>query len=339
LKFDTHRNYSGVSEIKEKIMAQLTFDTEIQEQNGTLIGPFRFPVQMLAEQEYGGHLSIHDDDQAQELGFSGAPIEGPTHFSQFDPLLYQIWGDRWFEAGCISSHFKNVVVEGEEVQAFVELPAEGAQITKIWAVKKTGEAVLEGTASLGPDHPETRLDALMASRDTPENLVLLEHVKIGDKSPSAEIVTMGFDQHLGNSYPFTLAGKLQKITEKCRWYFAEEAAASPWGKAIIPTEMISPLVGHTKSGLNSPKGPSIGLFADLEVRMIKGPLFAGQEYQLEREVVGLGESKRTESMWIKTSIKDPQSGELLATTLLNSATLKQSYEKYEEEAKRLGKAL
>ncbi|MFT6437080.1 MAG: hypothetical protein ACJAVI_005154 [Candidatus Azotimanducaceae bacterium] len=318
-------------------MTELTFDTQIQEQDGVINGPFRFPVQMLAEQEYGGHLSIHDDEQAQVLGFSGAPIEGPTHFSQFDPLLHKIWGDRWYESGCISSHFKNVVIEGDEVQAFVELPAEGVNITKLWALKKTGEAVMEGTASLGPDHPETRLDALMASRDTPEKLVLLENIKIGDKSPTLDTVVMGFDQNLGNSYPFTLANKLEKITEKCRWYLAEEAKNSPWGKAIIPTEMISPLVGYTKSGLKSPKSPSIGLFADLEVRMIKGPLFVGQDYQLEREVVGLGESKRTESMWIKTSIKDPKTGELLATTLLNSATLKQSYEKYDEEAKRIGK--
>ena len=318
-------------------MTQLPFDTEIQELNGTLIGPFRSPVQMLAEQEYGGHLSIHDDDQAQELGFSGAPIEGPTHFSQFDPLLHQIWGDRWFESGCISSHFKNVVVEGEELQAFVERPAEHARITKIWAVKKSGEAVLEGTASLGPDHPETRLASLMTARDTPENLVLLEHVKIGDHSSEPDTVTMGYDQYLGDSYPFTLANKLEKITEKCQWYFPEQTKASPWGKAIIPTEMISPLVGHTPNGLPGPKGPSIGLFADLEIKMIKGPLFVGQEYQLEREVVGLGESARTESMWIKTLIKDPKNGDVLATTLLNSATLKQSYAHYTEDAKRLGK--
>jgi hypothetical protein len=318
-------------------MTQLPFDTEIQELNGTLIGPFRSPVQMLAEQEYGGHLSIHDDDQAQELGFSGAPIEGPTHFSQFDPLLHQIWGDRWFESGCISSHFKNVVVEGEELQAFVERPAEHARITKIWAVKKSGEAVLEGTASLGPDHPETRLASLMAARDTPENLVLLEHVKIGDHSSEPDTVTMGYDQYLGDSYPFTLANKLEKITEKCQWYFPEQTEASPWGKAIIPTEMISPLVGHTPNGLPGPKGPSIGLFADLEIKMIKGPLFVGQEYQLEREVVGLGESARTESMWIKTLIKDPKTGDVLATTLLNSATLKQSYAHYTEDAERLGR--
>ena len=320
-------------------MTEAIFDTEIIEQNGVINGPFRLPLQMLAEQEYGGHLSIHDDDQAQELGFSGAPIEGPTHFSQFDPLLHQIWGDRWFESGCISSHFKNVVIEGDEVQAFVEIPEDGANITKIWALKKTGEEVLEGTASLGPAHPETRLDALMASRPTPDKLVLLENIEIGDKSPDADKVHMNFDQHLGNSYPFTLNGKLEKITENCRWYQADTAARSPWGRAIIPTEMISPLVSFTPSGLKGAKSPSIGLFADLEIRMIKGPLFVGQDYLLEREVVGLGESRRTESMWIKTSIKEPETGEVLATTLLNSATLKQSYEKYEEDAARIGKEL
>ncbi len=46
-------------------MTQATFDTAIEENEGVINGPFRFPVQMLAEQEYGGHLSIHDDDHAQ----------------------------------------------------------------------------------------------------------------------------------------------------------------------------------------------------------------------------------------------------------------------------------
>ncbi len=317
-------------------MTNPAFNTEILEQDGVLVSPYRFPIQMLAEQEYGGHLSIHDEDQAQELGFSGAPIEGPTHFSQFDPLMHKIWGDKWFEHGCISAHFKTMVVEGEEVQVFAEVPEAGSHITRIWAHKKSGEVVLEGTASLGPDHPETHLDKLMASRPTPSLLVLLEGVKIGDKSPKPNIVTMAFDQHLGDSYPFTLASKLEKITERCRWY--DDVPDSPWGKPIIPTEMISPLVGFTSSGLKGPKGPSIGLFADLEVRLIKGPLFVGQEYELEREVVGLGESKRTESMWIRTYIRDPETHELLATTLLNSATMKQSYERYAEEAARIGKA-
>jgi len=82
-------------------MTQAIFDTLIEENDGVINDPFRRPLQMLAEQEYGSHLSIHDDDQAQELGISGAPIEGPTHFSQFDPLLHRIWGGRWYECGFV----------------------------------------------------------------------------------------------------------------------------------------------------------------------------------------------------------------------------------------------
>ena len=58
-----------------------------------MIGEFRMPRQMLGNQEYDGHLSIHDDQMAEDLGFAGAPIEGPTHFSQFVPMLHSVFGD------------------------------------------------------------------------------------------------------------------------------------------------------------------------------------------------------------------------------------------------------
>ena len=57
----------------------------------------RAPAQMLAEQEYAGHTSVHDDETAAQLGLAGAPIEGPTHFSQIDPLAVERWGQAWFE--------------------------------------------------------------------------------------------------------------------------------------------------------------------------------------------------------------------------------------------------
>ena len=38
-------------------------------------GPLRQPRQMLAEQTYGGHKSIHDDDTAASLGLRAGPIE------------------------------------------------------------------------------------------------------------------------------------------------------------------------------------------------------------------------------------------------------------------------
>ena len=100
-----------------------------------ICGPLRSPRQMLGEQEYGGHASIHDDSMAEKLGFRAGPIEGPTHFSMFPPLLAQIWGREWFERGCISSHYQNMVIEGEEVRAFAEIPPAGVRRTRVWAQK------------------------------------------------------------------------------------------------------------------------------------------------------------------------------------------------------------
>ena len=93
----------------------ISFGTEITRDGESLIGPWREPAQMLAEQDLGGHTSVHDDATAAKLGLSGAPIEGPTHFSQIDPLAVDRWGREWFERGCVSSHFLNMVVEGEQV--------------------------------------------------------------------------------------------------------------------------------------------------------------------------------------------------------------------------------
>lgn len=60
-------------------------------------------------------------------------------------------------------------------------------------------------------------------------------------------------------------------------------------------------------------------------------------HELEREIVALSESKRTESIWVKTTAYDGKTGDKVAEMILNSATLKNSYAKYDEEAKALGK--
>ena len=325
----------SVSIEMEEHVSMSIWKTSIEETETQLSGPFRAPQQMLAEQEYDGHLSIHDDSQAESLGFKGAPIEGPTHFSQFDPLLHKLWGDDWFRFGCISTHFKAMVIEGENVKAYAERSNTDYKIARIWAVKEDGEVVLEGSASLGPDHPENYVQKLLNSRPTAKNLVVLEHAKIGDRSAAEKNVSIKFNQHLGKNYPFTLNQKLKKITESCKWYLPEHGQESPWRKPILPIEMINPFVSFTRSLLPRAKQPSIGLFADLEVKLINGPIFINEDYILEREIVGLGESRRTESVWIKTSILSSKTSELVAIVLLNNAVLKDSYPHYESEKKLL----
>ena len=305
-------------------------------ESNLLVGEFRKPRQMLGDQEYDGHLSIHDDQMAEDLGFAGAPIEGPTHFSQFVPLLHEVFGDAWFERGCISAHYQTMVVEGEEVRVMVEHVAPD-QVAKISAEKRDGTPVLTGTASLGPDYGETELDRRRAKLRPADQLVILSELEVGQLGAgNPEKAQMAFDQNMGAMYPFSLEEKLQKITEQHPYYSDD----NPWGRAVIPLEMISVLTQYTsgQSGFRT-KGPAIGLFAAQEMKMINGPLFVDHPYKLEREIIALSESRRTESNWIMTRVIDAQTDTLCAEVILNSATLKDSYADYEVEAKALGKNL
>ena len=304
----------------------MSFDTPLY-----LCGPLREPKQMLADQEYSGHTSIHDDSMAEKLGFRAGPIEGPTHFSQFTPLLAEIWGQAWFERGCFSAHFQNMVVEGEQVRAFVERPASGATRVRAWAEKADGTPVLEASASLGPDDGDSLLDQRMAKLRAPEKLVILSDLHVGMTGAEDEAVRMDADQQMGNLYPFSLNQKLERITENSLWY--SDASATPWGRAIIPLEMVSVLAEYSSELADFPvKQPVIGLFADQEIRMIDGPLFVGEDYLIRREITALSESKRTESYWVRTRIYDASGETLKAEMLLNHATLKHSYANYEAEA-------
>jgi hypothetical protein len=310
-------------------MPNATFATSIDRSGNTLTGPWRAPLQMLAAQEYDEHASIHDDAIAQKLGFRGGTIEGPTHFSQFAPLAFALWGERWFSEGCISAHYRNAVYEGERVRA--SLTQQSADHAAITMEKEDGTEVLRGSASVGSDAPPSALEERIKTLPAPGTLVILRDIHVGLKTARRR-VEMGAEQHMGALYPFSLEQKLAKITEPSPWYEANGASGSPFGRAIIPLEMISVLLNYTsKLDALLVRGGAVGLFADQEIRLIKGPLFVGEPYEIEREVVALSGSKRTESMWIKTSVYTPGSNDLLATMLLNIASLKDSYANYASE--------
>ena len=173
---------------------------------------FRKPRQMLSEQEYEGHLSIHDDKMAEDLGFPGAPIEGPTHFSQFVPLLHEVFGGMIGLQRCISAHYQNMVVEGEEVQTMVEKAPNSSGMVAIFAQKRDGTPVLTGTASLGPDYGETELDKRISKLRPSSQLVILSELRVGQKGAgNPEAVRMDIDQHMGYMYPFQTNKSWKKL--------------------------------------------------------------------------------------------------------------------------------
>ena len=66
-------------------------------------------------------------------------------------------------------------------------------------------------------------------------------------------------------------------------------------------------------------------------RLLAGPVKVGVAYELDREIVALSGSRRTESMWVRTRLFSPDGEEPIATMLLNTASLKASYAPYEQE--------
>jgi len=304
------------------------FDTEITEQHGVLSGPLRRPQQMLAVQAYDGHASIHDDSTAQKLGFKGGTIEGPTHFSQFAPLGYAVWGKQFLTSGCISAHYRAPAFEGEEVRACLRAPKGESGQAEIWMLRTDGVEILRGSASVGADSPLSALDVRLSTLAPLSDPVILADVKVGMRAPRAQ-VSMAMDQHMGALYPFSLAHKLAKITEPSSLY---SGADNDWGRPIVPLEMISVLMQYSsRADAFKTRGPAVGLFADQEIRLLDGPVLVDEPYEIEREIVFLSGSRRTESMWVRSMLYRAGTNRQVASMLLNLATMKETYARYADE--------
>ncbi|MFM7453349.1 MAG: hypothetical protein ACKO1V_05230 [Cyanobium sp.] len=292
--------------------------TTLADQDGVIEGPWRKPINLLRAQTYDDHASIHDDATAQKLGFRGGTIEGPTHFSQITPLLVHLWGTEWFENGAISANYRNASYEGEEVKAQVKpTSSSSAQIS---VLKLDGTVVLTGSGAIGSHaEPGVALAKLQRAHPLIEPRIL-KGASIGMRVPS-RVVRMDYAQRMGDLYPFSLQEKLANITEPSPFY--ERSAATPWNRPVMPVEMISVLCQHLASDDGFPVSfPVVGLFADQEISLRSGPVSPELDYRLEREIIALTETPKTESMWLRSRLFRDDS--LIAEMTLNQAFLKAS---------------
>ncbi|WP_293679441.1 hypothetical protein [uncultured Phenylobacterium sp.] len=262
-----------------------------------LIGPVRTALNH-------SNASIHDPAQAQRLGFRGSAVGGNLHLDLFAPLLVQTYGREWFERGALSLYFQNIVVSGETVQAVVEPPpAPGAQ-TRIFARRPDVPdfIVCEGTASLG-DHSRSELATRDLRTSDESQLRLLNGVKPG--------------QHLGRAQT-TPSGEQQAAAiangssnEPMDWY----SGPSPWGGPIASVGttaamMFRLLVGdgetHHHDRISPHIGDTSGMFGAFQVAYENGPVFVDRPYTVTGEVVGVGQSPKTEYLWWDATTTDEQ---------------------------------
>jgi hypothetical protein len=284
-----------------------------------LTGEWRYPTQLLGAQQLTSGPTVHDVAVAAALNFSGAPIEGPTHFSQFVPLAMALWGESWLASSCISAHFTSPVTEGQRTQARVAaVPT--ADHAAISMYSDGGPLVLEGTISLASSAVTTTCASRLAAAIRPRDLRIVDQIKVG-MSSEPSVARMTFDDPVGPLYPFTLNDKLAVITEPHEWY---RSADNPWGAPLVPLEMIAPLLHQHNHVESLPiSRTAVGLFLDQEIRVHDGPLLVGESYVVRREVAAIGGSRRTESCWLRTEATDA-AGRVRATMLLHLGFLRDS---------------
>jgi hypothetical protein len=281
--------------------------TGIIERDRVLIGPLRRPRNLAANQRG----SIHDDATAQKLGFRGGTVAGSIHMEQFPPLMLRAFGERWFETGNLSTYFRNATTDGEPVRAFAEVPATRADNTqvRVWMERDDGTVVLEGTASIGsPAEPSMLRQKLAESREVGE-LRILEHLAAGTKIPSMPTRLSAAEA----------APRLKVITEPLDWY----AGASPWGGAIANPGLVVHAMVRLQDGMHLRPG-AVGLYGAIEVRHIAGPVFIEHDYDVSGSILAVGQTPKTEYFWYESVMRDPASGNDVASMIMMLRFMKAS---------------
>ena len=201
-------------------------------------------------------------------------------------------------------------------------------------VKRDGTEVLRGTASVGRRRLPTALDRRLRDELKPfADPVILRDVKVGMKTPR-QTVRMDFDQNMGELYPFSLRDKLKVITEPSPFYEPERAGKQVGSRdhPVRDAERAVPVSLAGRTGCRS-RARRSDCSPTRKSGSCAGPLFVGESYDLEREVVALSASRRTESVWVRTTVFDRHSSRTVATMLLNLASMKESFAGYAERAR------
>jgi hypothetical protein len=285
-------------------MTTQTTESEITEQNGVLIGPYRAPRNLAANQRG----SIHKDSVATKLGFRGGTVAGSIHMEQYPPLLVRAFGERWFETGSLSCYFRNATLHEERVRALVQAPRGDAnEQVNIWMERDDGMQVLEGTASVGAQSVGAQSEPTMLRRKLAEpreasELRMLAHLSPGDAL--AEVPSrLDFDDHS--------IGRLDALTEPMSWY----REASPWGGPIVNPGLLVHMMVAIQPRMKLP-GDAVGLYGAIETRHLAGPVFMQRDYEVTGTVLATGATPKTEYVWFETIMHDSDGHDVAAMIMM-----------------------
>lgn len=252
--------------------------------------------------------SIHDAGEALRLGFRGSAVAGVVHLDCFVPPLLDAFGQQWFEQGGISLYFENIIVSGEQVESAVHRPAPGDACVRVYAqrIGEPGFLVTQGTASMGFD-PQSELRTRDLRLCDSSELRLLKGVRPGQ--------SLGEMTHAVSSESQRRAMQTGGMNTPMPWY----DQASPWGEPIACPSHVAFMMlrmANADDGTYFPQlNPAIGntasMFGAMELVHINGPMFLDRPYTVRGQVVGVGQSPKTEYVWWDASAFDETGMEIV----------------------------
>lgn len=290
-------------------MADQTAFATLDLPDGGLAGPLRRPV----NESRGAVGSIHDDDTAQGLGFRGGTVAGNIHMEQFPPLYGARFGRPWTEPGGLSLYFLQPTTDGEPVQAClgpVVEQGDGVRRASAWMQTPEGQKVCEGEAWSGGDLADTPLRHKAAQIRPGADLRILRGSKVGDTVSEVPAIIPSA----------TALVRVRGITEPLAGYTTPDAE----GRRVAAPAVVIDALRAVETPLFRSEGEFVGMFGAIELQHLAGPVYLDCDYVAEGEIVGLGESPKTEIAWYESRLRAATGGPVIARLLMMTRLLKGS---------------
>jgi hypothetical protein len=259
------------------------------EATGRLSGNYRAPRNAFMNAEG----SIHNDAVASKLGFKGGTVPGSVHMDQFVPMILELYGEDWFRRGHLSLYFKQAVVDGELVRAFV---TPGEDRARLEMTNHAGDVICVGTAgTVAPDAASELGSRLQAPAHGEPTRRILQAYSLGDESGP---VPLRLDRDAA-------ASALARITEPLPLYQED----------VLPPSQVISLTHQVRPTVLSKAGQSVGLFGALEIQHLDGPLRADADYEARTKILRFDESPKSEMVWYEVNVSEPGAEALKARAI------------------------
>jgi hypothetical protein len=254
-------------------MAADTRQTDRQQED-RIVGDWQQPI----NRWQGAENSIHTDAVARKIGMRGGTIPGTVHLTHFQPILRELFGERWLHDGSISMFYTFATIDREDVRAIVKRPPEGTRDVQLdaWVENKEGRVVCKGTVSVGKTASTPYVRSLPLENAAPAASRILGQMKAGMEVPAREglVISDGLEDGVLRD-PQLMFRALQ----------------------VFPANV------DTK--------PAVGFFGATEIILHNGPIRGSTPYRRTGNVICVGESPKTEFAWFDSYLHD-KDGQLVA---------------------------